>query len=99
MIATVVLDPGNKSKAEPFCRAFREHRWESLKAFQKWKATNDNLEAYAIRCETGCALLVVYSHFELLHCDCVFHCEPLSVEEGLSLESLVPEKNWQSLTE
>ena len=99
MVATIILEPENKLKVEAFCQAFRERRWGDLRTFQQWEGAKDNLEAYAVKCETGCVLLVVYSHFELFFGDCVYHCEPLSVEEGRSLESFVPERSWHVLNE
>jgi len=98
LFATEVFGESNKNRIELFFRVLEEHNWQEASTFRDWDPCRNDAEAYALKCITEeAALLISYSPFELYENDCLISVEVLSGSVGTELISFVPSDRWKAL--
>jgi hypothetical protein len=95
MFAGTAASEKNKPRLNDFFNKVQAHDWRSLGSFSDWEATQNNMEAYAVRCSSGGMVFVLWSPYELYESDQVYLKEKIPPAEMSEIEKLVPPTSWQ----
>jgi len=95
MFATTVASEANKPRLEEFFKKAKAHDWRGLKSFSDWEATQNDMEAYVVRCSSGGVVFVLWNPYELYDSDELYMREGISPDEVLAIEAMVPSTSWR----
>ena len=96
MFATVVFVQENKVLIEKFLSALEQHNWKEAAQFQDWDPVSDDLEAYALKCSSGnAALVIIESPYELYYNNSLMRIEVLSSSIASDFLSSVASDRWR----
>lgn len=94
MFATTVASDANKTRLEEFFEKAKAHDWRGLKSFSDWEGTQNDMEAYVVRCSSGGLVFVIWNPYELFDSDELYMRENASAEEMFEIEKLLPSTSW-----
>jgi hypothetical protein len=96
MFASTVASEKNMTRLTEFFEKIRTHDWHGVATFTEFDATENDVVAYAVRCESGGFVAVVRSPFELYENDELYLRENVSATEMPVIESLIPATSWHA---
>ena len=95
MFATTVASKASKTSLEQFFKDIEARDWRSLCSFQDWKGTENNVEAYVVRCPKGGLVFVWKKPFELFEPDELYFRIVISVHEVAEIERHLKPASWK----
>ena len=95
MFACTVATKANKLRLEDFFKRVQEHDWQSMKSFSDWDATQNDMEAYVVRCASGGVVFVLWNPYELYESDQLYMREIVSSTEMSEIKNLLKPTSWQ----
>jgi hypothetical protein len=94
MFACTVASEENRARLEEFFNAAKAHDWASLNSFSDWEGSQDDMEAYVVRCSSGGVVFVLWNPFELFDSAAQTMRETITLDQMAEIEKLVRATSW-----
>jgi len=95
MFATTVASKANKISLEQFFKDIEVRDWRSLCSFHDWNATENDMEAYVVRCPKGGVVFIWKKPFELYEPDELYFRIVISADEVAEIEQHLKPASWK----
>jgi hypothetical protein len=98
LLASQAIVPDSNKTLLNLFQAIKNHDWLALRAYQTWLGNADDVEIYGIRClNGGITIVVIKTHFELLHGAQLLYSEVLSKQETENLLAIFAGSRWHQM--
>jgi hypothetical protein len=94
MFATTVASKANKIRLEEFFKNVDARDWRSLCCFHDWTGTENDMEAYILRCVKGGVVFGWKKPFELYAPDELYSRIVISADELEEIERHLKPASW-----